>query len=340
MLIKLVEKWWAPTIEGVPGAAGAGGGNGSAGQGGSSGSPGGGSGVNSGAPAQPDSGRAPALDGGPQPDPGGFDWGALGTEGDVDVETIDSGEADARPVEEPEPQPQPGEQQQEQQPGQQPQPDQQPQERQRSPGVQGFLEAMVEKRAEIQDAVANMRFQLSPEDIKAIEKDFVAELPKLASRVWFEAYTSSINWMAQQVPQMMRSEMRRFGQSMRAETDFYQAWPGLDRGKHHSQVLQFGRVYRQMYPQASVQEFIRDVGTMVATAGGLQGGYRPSAGGGGQQRRAQPAATMPGARRRVEVFTPAGTGGGGGASPGRRPGANGSNGNPFEGLGRDYEEDE
>jgi len=204
---------------------------------------------------------------------------------------------------------------------------------QRRPGVQGYLDEMVQNKDQIVQAVAEMRFKMSDEDVKAVEEDFVKALPMFAGRVWFEAYTSAVNFMNQQIPSIMRGEMQKFGRSFEAENQFYKAWPGLDRGKHHDHVKHFGRVYRQAYPQASVEDFVRDVGTMVASQLGLANANRPPASGG-----QGPAATSGanGARRVVDAFVPAGTGGG---QQGRPPaGRAAASANPFEGLGMEFEE--
>jgi hypothetical protein len=335
------ERWFglgfvrSPDNEGAGGGVGAGGGAT------------GGSGAGSGgaaapvAPTAPSAagGAAPGIDGAPPTIAPPMSWDLEGFD-DEDGGSGEVGEPGQEPpaqVEPPAPEPAA--------PAPQPQPRPEPQpaaapvaqpESQRRPGVAGYLDEMVQNKEQIVQAVAEMRFKMSDEDVKAVEEDFVKALPVFAGRVWFEAYTSAVNFMNQQIPSIMRGEMQKFGRSFEAENQFYKAWPGLDRGKHHDHVKHFGRVYRQAYPQASVEDFIRDVGTMVASQLGLANANRPPAGG-GQGPAANGANGAGNARRVVDAFVPAGTGGGqqGRPAAGRSPAANA---NPFEGLGMEFEE--
>jgi hypothetical protein len=337
------ERWFGLGIVRSPGSGGeAGGTSGVGAGGGATGGNGAGSG-GSAAPVAPTApsaagGAAPGLDGAPSPIAPPPSWNLEGFD-DEDGGSGEVGEPGQEPPAQVEP-PAPEPAAPEPQPQPQPQPEvaaapAAPPASQRRPGVQGYLDEMVQNKDQIVQAVAEMRFKMSDEDVKAIEEDFVKALPMLAGRVWFEAYTSAVNFMNQQIPSIMRGEMQKFGRSFEAENQFYKAWPGLDRGKHHEQVKHFGRVYRQAYPQASVEDFVRDVGTMVASQLGLANANRPPAGGG--QGPAANGAGANGTRRVVDAFVPAGTGGGqqGRPAAGRSPAANA---NPFEGLGIEFEE--
>jgi hypothetical protein len=132
-----------------------------------------------------------------------------------------------------------------------------------------MLQQILQNRDALTAQLATQRFALSKADEDALNENAVAHIPKLLARTYFDAFTSAVNFVNQQVPTMISSHIAEAGEDTKAENAFYKAWPGLDASKHGADVHAYANAYRQMNPKASLEDAIKFVGAAVATKHGI-----------------------------------------------------------------------
>jgi len=295
-------------------------------------------------PAAPPEGGAPSTGAPPSPEPGGVSEGAADTSApfslsdDVmfasDLDEVEIPEI-AEPAQPPEPQPAaqpPAPQQPAQPPPPTAKPAQQPaaQAQSQQPAAEGtgpsrvpsapeLLQMVMQNRDTIVGELASKRFAMTPAEQEELETNAVGAVSKMAARVYFDAYTSAMHYMNQQIPSMITSHIAESRKDTEAEDAFYSAWPGIDKAKHASDVLGFARAYWSMNPKGSLQEAIKFAGSAVSAKHGLQGAGKP----------ATPARTSAPARRPAP-FAPAA----GGRTTSTVPVEN----NAWDGLGMTFDE--
>lgn len=165
-------------------------------------------------------------------------------------------------------------------------------------------------RAQAIEHSAAQMFQLSQEEREAIEQDVIGTLPKLMARVYVESQQGVLNQLGRIIPTMVERHTASVRKNMENESKFFSRWKdlGLDPVKHGDLARKYGAVYRQMHPQATLEQMIEDLGPMVMMAAKVI----PSVGAPGANGTAGAgrAATPPTARnaRGSQPFTPAGGG--------------------------------
>jgi hypothetical protein len=160
-------------------------------------------------------------------------------------------------------------------------------------------------------------FKLSPEEIEALETNTVEAVPKLLAKSFVKMQQNMLSQMARMIPGMMQKQtvmMQRHGEN---EQKFYARWPDLKKDVHGEKVMQYAAVYRQMNPQATLEQMIDAVGPMVMMASGVVPSTAP---GTASPQSVQPSPMAPalGARPQPSPFVPAAPNGGG-ASPQQVP---------------------
>ena len=121
-----------------------------------------------------------------------------------------------------------------------------------------------EKRSEIETLLAERHYNVPAEMVEAFETEPEKVIPKLMARVYMDAVTNSIGHVMSHLPQMIEQVTQAKEVSQKAETAFFETWPQL--AEHRDTVLKFGQAYRQLYPGASQDEFIKNVGAQVVVA--------------------------------------------------------------------------
>lgn len=181
---------------------------------------------------------------------------------------------------------------------------------------QSFAERMDANRDAIVEQLAKDVFALSKEDAEAFELDPVGHLPRMQAKVLFQSIKAARNHIETLVPQLIEQHLSAVRQRDAVESAFYGKFKALDKEKHHADVVQFAKTFRQVNAQISQDE----LWSLVAASVMAKHGLAAPNGSGAPPR---PPATEP--------FVPA------------RPGAvvrtTPEPDNPFIGMGRDYEED-
>ena len=175
-------------------------------------------------------------------------------------------------------------------------------------------------RTEMEGIVASQHYALDEAAMEAFDTNPAEEIPKIMARVYMDAVTGAVAHMMTHMPALVDSVVQGRATYDQAEEEFFAAWPQIDRSAHAASIAQMGQVYRQVNPNATKADFIRDVGAQVVVAFGL-----------GQLAAVAPTpeenATPPAA-----PFKPAGQGGLGGAAPNKT--------NPFDDFTKEMESEE
>lgn len=129
-------------------------------------------------------------------------------------------------------------------------------------------------------------------------------LPKLAAQLHMEVTEHVMRSVMAAMPQWMDGFTQSRSRETEAEQVFYGANPDLKDPAYKNAVIQMGKAYRAMNPNAPAEEAVKVIGNMVRTAMGLQAPQAPA--GMTVAQPAAPAAPAP--------FVPA-RGGGGAAVP-------------------------
>jgi len=165
-------------------------------------------------------------------------------------------------------------------------------------------------RAQAVEHAAAEMFQLSQEEREALEQDVIGAIPKIMARVYVESQQGVLNQLGRIIPTMIQRQTESVRVNAENESKFFSRWKdmGLDPLKHGDLARKYGAVYRQMHPQATLEQMIEDLGPMVMMAAKVvpSVGAPVSAG-----RPAGQPATPPTAPRRgpqPSPFTPAGGG--------------------------------
>lgn len=153
------------------------------------------------------------------------------------------------------------------------------------------------ERVEKEQFAKLVEYYKIPDDMAArlsTEPELV--LPVLAAKIHQALMRTSLNMLAQELPQRIEQIQTYRAAEEKSKEAFYSRWPGL-KG-HEKQVLQVGRMYRQMNPKATPEQAIEKIGRVVNAALGLADTAPPP--GTPPARQAQPPAAKSG-------FRPAGT---------------------------------
>lgn len=141
-----------------------------------------------------------------------------------------------------------------------------------TPDEDGFTKldkAIQASRDTVIEAVATSSYQLSQEELEGIQVEPEKVLPKLMARVHVNAVQGVLRHVAQQMPAMVHGLIHAQSEHKAREDEFFKAWPQLDRTKHGQDIVRAGQVFRQLNPQATLQDFIKQVGAQVVIAHGL-----------------------------------------------------------------------
>lgn len=139
------------------------------------------------------------------------------------------------------------------------------------------VEARKKWRTDTIDALAKGHYNLSPELVEEIQATPEVTIPKLMARVYLDAAEAATLGVMENLPRVIASTMQNMRDAEAAETDFYKAWPALDRTKHHTAVMQLATAYRQLNPNTSKDDFIKFVGSQAIVALGLTHAAPPAA---------------------------------------------------------------
>lgn len=177
-------------------------------------------------------------------------------------------------------------------------------------------QVFTEWRQTTEELLAQHHYALTPEMIEEYEENPAALIPKLMSRVYMDSISAAFNQFTNYLPRMVGMVLEQRESMNAAEKAFFDKWPDLLN--HRDAVLRLGQSYRGANPQASMDDFINEVGAQTMVALRLN---PANANGGMTQQQAAPAAKK---AFKPAVDTPSG-------------GAPKKEGNVFEQLSNDFD---
>lgn len=121
-------------------------------------------------------------------------------------------------------------------------------------------------RDEMQNNLAKTHYAMSEEQVTRLDTGDASLIPEIAAKVYMDAVTGAVAHMLTSMPQLVQQVLDQSKTDDDFNGKFYAANPGLDPASHGVMIQQFGQAYRQVMPQASPEEFIRDVGAQVMVA--------------------------------------------------------------------------
>lgn len=189
---------------------------------------------------------------------------------------------------------------------------------------QSLVEQLAQNQQALIPVVAEQRFKLSKEEADALDLDASAAVPKLLARVYMEAVGASLQHMHNLVPRMIQQQVRTIKATEENETAFYKQFPTIDKAKHHSDVVNFGRAFRAT-PGISQADLFAMIGAAVMAKHQLPAGAAPVVNGVPALAPPQPAIVTPSA-----PFVP--------ATGGAHTRIETVDENPFAGLGASFDE--
>lgn len=168
-----------------------------------------------------------------------------------------------------------------------------------------------ENRKALETQIASNVYNLSEEQVQQLDDGDNSIIPQLAARVYMDAVTGSVAHMITYLPQMIAQVLSGREVDREWSDKFYGANPALNKEAHGPVVDRLAASYRGMYPTASPEEFIRDVGAQAMVA--LK--VLPGGNGQGVPTPILPVVPVVAPAPRIPPFSPASAGGGGGAAP-------------------------
>lgn len=115
--------------------------------------------------------------------------------------------------------------------------------------------------------VAQNVFRLTPQEVEALETNVVDTIPKLLAKVFVKSQQNVLSQLASMVPTMIQRQTVAMRLNDQNADKFYERWPMIKKSEHSDLVNKYGSVYRQMHPQATLEQMIEDLGPMVMMAG-------------------------------------------------------------------------
>jgi hypothetical protein len=122
-------------------------------------------------------------------------------------------------------------------------------------------------------------YALSEEDVQAFESEPEKVLPRFAARLHAKAVEDAVTHALARVPEMVQAQITQLRSGWQREATFYRQWPQLRNPQYANTVAILARTYAQVHPQATLEEFTRNVGAQAMVALGLPtDGAQPSQG--------------------------------------------------------------
>jgi hypothetical protein len=193
-----------------------------------------------------------------------------------------------------------------------------------------LAEHLTANEAAITEHLAANAFQLSQADKEAIETDVVGFIPTLLARMYLKSQINMMRQMDRIIPAVTQRFTEVNTRNKANEDKFYSRWPDINAAQHGELVMRLARTYRQMNPNAKLDQMIEELGPIVMMTAKIQPGAYPASNGAGHM----PSPMQPRGNRPPAPFTPAVSGGGARPSP-HTPAED-----LWSGLGGVYQDDE
>ena len=112
-------------------------------------------------------------------------------------------------------------------------------------------------------------YKLDEATAELVDTNFSAVAPQLLSQVHMRVAESVTQTLGQMLPQLISSQLQYMQVAKQSTDKFFSQWPELNRPEYQNTIGQVAQLYRQLKPQASADDFVREVGIQAWTALGL-----------------------------------------------------------------------
>lgn len=119
------------------------------------------------------------------------------------------------------------------------------------------------------DHVAKAYFQITPQEMEELETNVGEAIPKLLAKTFVKMQSNMLQQMSRLVPGMVQRTSEAIQRNVENEARFFAKWPQLKpqdaaKAAEYAQTMRTMAVtYRQMYPQATLDKMIDDLGPLV-----------------------------------------------------------------------------
>lgn len=135
-----------------------------------------------------------------------------------------------------------------------------------TPSYEERTQAYLEARKSAEEALAK-EYQLSDEDLQLFNEEPEKFIPQRLAKLHLDVMQSVQMALLQEMPNLVERTLKARETEQDYARSFYENWPKL-RG-HEAHVQRHGTIYRQANPNATPEEYIRDVGASVMIALGI-----------------------------------------------------------------------
>jgi hypothetical protein len=111
------------------------------------------------------------------------------------------------------------------------------------------------------------RYKLTEEDATALQVEPEKVLPRLAASVHAAIYQDVLQRIYAEAPALVQHTLQERDSVRQAEEAFYGRWQDLRA--HRAEVEKFAPIWRQMYPQATLEQAIEGIGATVSAMLGV-----------------------------------------------------------------------
>jgi len=106
-------------------------------------------------------------------------------------------------------------------------------------------------------------FQLTEEEAAALDEQPSKMVPALAGQMMYDTMLSTYNAVMTALPRVIGTYMAASEKATSAETDFFTAWPALDKKASVPVVSAAIQAYRAANPRAKLPDIIQNAGVMA-----------------------------------------------------------------------------
>ena len=106
-------------------------------------------------------------------------------------------------------------------------------------------------------------YKLSDDQVQLLHSEPEKVLPLMAANLALDLQQAFTLQLQRGLPAMVQSVLRTQQRSEQGEKSFFDKWPQLTKPEYRETIQRLGQTYRQLYPAASAEQFIREVGAQA-----------------------------------------------------------------------------
>lgn len=125
------------------------------------------------------------------------------------------------------------------------------------------------KRDAVVESIAS-KYSFTEQEAAQLATEPEKILPKMVGRLFVDVYDAVAASMAQVVPNLVHQYVTARQVEQSNEEAFFKRWPSLKDQKYYPVIRQAATIYRQMNPNATLEDIVEKTGAMTMASLGLQ----------------------------------------------------------------------